>query len=115
MKEFKEIRTIDIKSTAKVSIFLGFAMGLVFALYSLIWSFFVQQPDGTQIFLTYNGFLGNLKSPRHIFLIIFPFVSSFGFLVWGSIFALIYNFVAKRFGGLKIYFDNLKENEMKNS
>ncbi|MDY6951461.1 MAG: hypothetical protein SWE60_08115 [Thermodesulfobacteriota bacterium] len=105
MKEYLEIKKIDLKSAVKFSLIIGFLFGLIFAVYMILWSFFTATPEDAQIMITYEGFLGNFKAPRRIFLLAFPFVSSFGFLVWGLIFSCLHNFIAKKFGGLKILFN----------
>jgi hypothetical protein len=105
MKEYYELKKIELKSVVKFSLIFGFLFGLIFAVYMIIWSFFTATPDDAQIMITYKGILGNLKAPRRVFLLAFPFLSSFGFLIWGLIFSGLYNFVAKKFGGLKLYFN----------
>jgi len=86
----KEIKEIDVMSLAKVSTTMGVVFGFLFGILLAIGATMPGMP--TMI----GGVIGIAA------IVVLPIVYGIVGFIWGIIIAIVYNFIAKKIGGVKI-------------
>lgn len=86
----KEIKEIDVMSLAKVSALMGAIVGFLFGMLLAIGATIPGMPTVVERALGIAA------------IVVSPIVYGILWFIWGIVVAIVYNFVAKRIGGVKI-------------
>jgi small basic protein len=113
--ELKEIKKLNILSVAKVALILGVIIGII---QGIIMGFSVQQmianyPDLANMSFSDDSVAGNSQMILSLVLIklgwwnivVMPIFLAIAWWIGALISACIYNFIARKFGGIKLELD----------